>query len=145
MKRTGFLLAGLVVALVLAGLVSPFASGSPDGLEHTLLRGCTLDDEGEIVAGSCPAQAEEEHGLADSPLADYAVRGLDHEGLATGLSGVVGVLITLAVAGGLFWLVRRRAPAPAGGTTGAAGASGAAGPATDATSAAGPAEPAGRG
>lgn len=119
MKRAGFLLAGVVVTLVLAGLVSPFASGSPDGLEHTLLRGCTLDDEGEIVAGSCPAQAEEEHGLADSPLADYAVRGLDHEGLATGLSGVVGVLITLAVAGGLFWLVRRRTPAPAVSPAGA--------------------------
>ena len=113
MKRVGFLFAGLVVALVLAGLVSPFASGSPDGLEHTLLRGCTLDAEGEIVAGSCPAQAEAEHGLADSPLADYAVRGLDHEGLATGLSGVIGVLITLVVAGGLFWLVRRRRPATA--------------------------------
>lgn len=99
MKRWGFLLAGLLVSLVLAGVVSNFVSQSPDGLEHTAREGCTVDASGEIVDGSCIAQAEREHDLAGSPFADYALPGL---------SGVVGVLVTFAVAGGLFWLVRRR-------------------------------------
>ena len=32
-RTTGFLLAGLLVALVVAGIGSYYASGSPDGLE----------------------------------------------------------------------------------------------------------------
>jgi cobalt/nickel transport protein len=99
MKRWGFILAGLLVSLVLAGLVSNFASEAPDGLEHAAREGCTEDATGEIVGGSCIAQAERDHDLAGSPFADYAVPVV---------SGVVGVVITFAVAGGLFWLVRRR-------------------------------------
>lgn len=128
MKRLGFLLGGLVVALVLAGLVSPFASGDPDGLEHVLQRGCDFDGEGEVSSGTCPAQAEQEHRLADSPLADYGLRGVEQEGLATGLSGVIGVLITLLAGGGLFWLLRRRGPVPAAGPGRDTGPSGGAGP-----------------
>jgi cobalt/nickel transport protein len=56
------------------------------------------------------AQKEAEHQLADSPLADYGIRGIDNEYLSTGLAGVAGVLITFAVGGGLFWLARRREP-----------------------------------
>jgi hypothetical protein len=41
MKRWGFLLAGLAVCLLLAGVVSNFASSSPDGLEHAAREGCT--------------------------------------------------------------------------------------------------------
>ena len=46
--------------------------------------------------------------MAASPLADYAVGG--GEG-TVGVAGVIGVVVTLAVAGGLFWLLRRRDPA----------------------------------
>ena len=46
--------------------------------------------------------------LADGPLADYRWRGIGNEALATGLSGMAGVLITFAVGAGLFWLVRNR-------------------------------------
>jgi cobalt/nickel transport protein len=108
-RRYGwFLAAGLLVCLVLAGVVSAFASSSPDGLEHAALQGCTLDEDGEIVGGTCMAQAERDHDLADSVFADYGVRGLDNEALGTGLAGLVGVLLTFAVGGGLFWLIRRR-------------------------------------
>lgn len=105
------LLAGLAVALVLAGVVSGFASSAPDGLEHVTSQGCTLDAEGRVVEGSCPARATREHELADSPLAGYGFRGIGNEPLATGLAGVVGVLVTFAAGGGLFWLVRRSRPA----------------------------------
>ena len=105
-----FLVGGLVVALVLAGLVSPFASGEPGRAGARPALRVHFDEEGEVVGGTCPAQAEEEHGLADSPLADYGVAGSGPRGLATGLSGVIGVLITLLVGGGLFWLLRRARP-----------------------------------
>ena len=108
-KRLGWLLAGgLLVALLLAGVVSNFASGSPDGLDHAARQGCTFNADDEITGGTCMAQQEGEHQLGDSPLADYGIRGIDNECLSTGLSGVLGVLVTFGVGGGLFWLVRRR-------------------------------------
>lgn len=108
-RRTGaFILGGLLVALLLAGVVSNFASGHPDGLDSSLRQGCTFDADDNIVGGSCPAQETRDHELADSPLADYGVRGIDNTFLSTGLSGVLGVLLTFAIGGGLFWLARRR-------------------------------------
>ncbi|MFC0028565.1 PDGLE domain-containing protein [Micromonospora chaiyaphumensis] len=119
-----FVLGGLLVALVLAGVVSNYASAHPDGLDSSLLKGCTVNADDEITGGSCPAQQAKDHELADSPLADYGVRGVSNGFLSTGLSGVLGVLLTFAIGGGLFWLARRRGPA-----TGAA--TDQAGPATD--------------
>lgn len=107
-----FLLGGLLVALLLAGVVSNYASAHPDGLDSSLLRGCTVNTDGEITGGSCPAQQTRDHELADSPLADYGVRGVSNDFLSTGLSGVLGVLLTFALGGGLFWLARRRGPRP---------------------------------
>jgi cobalt/nickel transport protein len=103
-----FLAGGLLVALLLAGVVSNFASGSPDGLDSTALKGCTTDADGNITGGTCMAQQEGEHQLKDSPLADYGIRGIDNPYLSTGLSGVLGVLLTFGIGGGVFWLVRRR-------------------------------------
>ncbi|WP_027658965.1 PDGLE domain-containing protein [Salinispora fenicalii] len=108
-KRTwGFIASGLLVSLLLAGVVSGFASADPDGLESALREGCTVDAEGAVTGGDCPAQREQEHEIG-GPLADYGVTGIADDALATGLSGVVGVLLTFALAGGGFWLVRRRA------------------------------------
>jgi cobalt/nickel transport protein len=99
-KRTpGFLLAGLLVALLLAGVVSGFASDDPDGLEKV------AEEQGFL-------DAADDHALADGPLADYAVSGVDNERLSTGLAGVLGVTITFAFGLGLFALVRRRDRAP---------------------------------
>ncbi|MDX5459463.1 PDGLE domain-containing protein [Micromonospora tulbaghiae] len=106
-----FLLGGLLVALLLAGVVSNYASSHPDGLDSSLLKGCTVNADDEITGGSCPAQQAKDHELADSPLADYGVRGIGNDFVSTGLSGVLGVLLTFALGGGLFWLARRRTPA----------------------------------
>ncbi|BBH68910.1 membrane protein [Actinoplanes sp. OR16] len=108
MSKKIFLISGLLVALLLAGVVSSFASGSPDGLDYAAREGCTFDAEGEITGGTCMAQQEGEHQLGDSPLADYGIKGIDNSFLSTGLSGVLGVLITFGIGGGLFWVLRRR-------------------------------------
>jgi len=110
MTRRRFLVAGLLVAFLLAGVVSGFASSSPDGLDRTALEGCTVDTAGRITGGTCMAQKEHDHQLGGSPLAGYGIRGIDNPYLATGLSGVLGVAFTFAVGGGVFWLVRRRRP-----------------------------------
>ena len=110
MKKKTFLIAGLLVALLLAGVVSNFASGSPDGLDYAAREGCTFDAGDEITGGSCMARQEQDHQLADSPLADYQTTGVDDERLSGGLAGIIGVVVMLVLSTGLFWLVRRRDP-----------------------------------
>jgi cobalt/nickel transport protein len=110
MRTRVFLLIGLLVALGLAGIVSNFASSHPDGLDSVVRDGCTYDDADNKTGGTCVADRGEDTQTADSPLADYGIRGLDNRYLSTGLSGVLGVLITAGAGGGLFWLVRRRKP-----------------------------------
>jgi cobalt/nickel transport protein len=108
-RRLGWFLAGgLLVALLLAGVVSNFASSSPDGLDATTLKGCTVDANGTITGGQCPAQQAQGHQLAGGPLADYGIKGLANPHLSTGLAGVAGVLITFGLGAGLFWVLRRR-------------------------------------
>lgn len=110
-RRLGWFLAGgLLVALLLAGVVSNFASGSPDGLDATAREGCTFNAQDEITGGTCMAQREQAHQTEDSPLAGYGIRGIDNEFVAKGVSGALGVLLTFAIGGGVFWLVRRRTP-----------------------------------
>ncbi|MGW6875069.1 energy-coupling factor ABC transporter permease [Streptomyces xanthophaeus] len=88
---------GLVTALALAGIVSSFASTSPDGLEKVAA------DKG------IDAKADEyEHATAGSPLADYEIKDIGNDALSVGLAGVIGVGGTVAVGTGIFWAVRRR-------------------------------------
>ncbi|MFB4318453.1 PDGLE domain-containing protein [Actinomadura sp. 21ATH] len=98
MTTRRFFAAALLVTLVMAGIVSHYASSSPDGLEKV------AGDKG-ISAGEA---GEKEHALKDSPLGDYGVKGIDDARLSGGLSGVIGVGAVLLVGGGLFWALRRR-------------------------------------
>jgi cobalt/nickel transport protein len=104
-----FVVLGVLIALVLAGVVSAFASASPDGLDSVTRAGCTFNARGEVVSGSCIAQQARAHGLGDSPFAGYTTRGVGGAA-STGVSGVVGVLATLAIAFGLATALRRRGP-----------------------------------
>jgi cobalt/nickel transport protein len=90
-----FWIAGLVVALLIAGVASWYASGSPDGLEWVAERTGFID-------------TAEDSAVADSPLADYSVSGVGDGRLSGGLAGVLGVAVTLLVAGGLTLVLRRR-------------------------------------
>ena len=95
MRNRRFLLAGLLVALLIAGVGSYYASSHPDGLEY--------------VAGKTGfSHAQKDPVDTGSPFADYSTKGVDDERLSGGLAGVAGVLLTLAIGGGLFWALRRR-------------------------------------
>jgi cobalt/nickel transport protein len=104
-RPTGFVAAGLLVALLIAGVGSWYASSSPDGLEAT-------------AAEHGFDSTAQDSASAGSPLADYGVAGLGDGRLSGGVAGVVGVLLVLLLAGGLMLLVRRRSAgtSPAGTT-----------------------------
>ena len=72
-----FVTGGLLVAAALAFFVSPYASSSPDGLNKV------AEDQGFDATA-------DEHALDDSPLAGYAVEGVENESLSKGLSGSSG-------------------------------------------------------
>jgi hypothetical protein len=97
MRTRTLLLGGLLVALLLAGVASYYASAHPDGLEYVAEKTGFLD-------------SADDHANGDGPMADYSVDGVDSPRLAGGLAGVVGVLVTLVVAGGIGYAVRRRRP-----------------------------------
>ncbi|MFF2638302.1 energy-coupling factor ABC transporter permease [Streptomyces niveus] len=102
----GLLAAGLGTALLLAGVVSFYASASPDGLE-------------KVAADKGIDRKVEEHAAADSPLADYGVKDISNTRLSGGLAGMIGVGATVVVGSGIFYVVhRRRTPANAPVTTG---------------------------
>lgn len=97
-----FVLGGFLVALGLAVFVSPFASSSPDGLEKV------AEEEGFD-------EAARDHALAEGPLAEYNVRGVDGERVSTGVAGLVGVLVAFGLGVGVFALIRAlRADPPRG-------------------------------
>lgn len=87
----------LLVALLVAGVASYYASSHPDGLEYVAGKTGFLDS-----AEDSPA--------ADSPFADYQTKGVDDERVGGGLAGVIGVLLVLGIASGVAWGVRRRTP-----------------------------------
>ena len=85
---------GGLVCLLVAGVVSFFASGHPDGLEY--------------VAHSLGfSDTARDSATSSSPFADYTTSGVSQGFLSGGLAGVVGVLVVAAVMGGLVVLLRR--------------------------------------
>jgi cobalt/nickel transport protein len=97
-KNRRFLLVGLLVALLIAGVGSYYASSHPDGLEYV------AHQTGFIDSAKQPVDT-------GSPFADYGTEGVDDPRLSGGIAGVAGVGLTLLIGGGLFWVLRRRTPA----------------------------------
>jgi hypothetical protein len=90
-----FGIAGVLMALVFAVVVSQFAGDAPDGLERV------ATDEGFI-------DEAERHAFGSSLFADYATRGIGDERLSLAVAGTSGVVVVLLVGAGMMVAVRRR-------------------------------------
>lgn len=84
-----------VVSVVLAALVSIFASSQPDGLERVAMNAGFIEKE----------KSEWSYAL----LPDYSLRWLNDHWLGTTVSGLFGLLVMFAVVWLLFkWLAGKR-------------------------------------
>lgn len=88
------LVAGLLVTLVFAVVVSQFASRNPDGLDFV------AQQEGFASTAETPA-------TSGSPLANYGAGLTGTDTVDTAIAGLVGVIIVLLVGYVLFRLLRR--------------------------------------
>jgi hypothetical protein len=94
-----FVVAGLLVAGLLVVFVAPHASSTPDGLE-------------KIAAETGIDRDARPSAVADGPLADYGVAGVDSATAGTIVAGVIGVAVTFIVIVGAMWVLRRRRSRP---------------------------------
>lgn len=74
----------LILAIIAAVFLSPFASPFPDGLERV------AEDKGFLEKG-------EEKEIVHSPIPDYVFPGISNEKVATSIAGIIGTLLTLGV------------------------------------------------
>jgi cobalt/nickel transport system permease protein len=74
----------VAVTLVIAGVISLFASAHPDGLQFV---GAKLGFE-SAAQGSA---------AAGSPLAGYGVTGIGNAQVSGAIAGIIGVLVTISV------------------------------------------------
>ena len=82
-------LAPALAAVLIALVLSPFASSSPDGLEWVAEKLGFLRESAPLFA---------------APFAGYSLPGMLSEGLSTGLAGLVGVLAVLAFGGAMAFV-----------------------------------------
>jgi cobalt/nickel transport protein len=94
-----FLLAFLLVALLVAGVASYYASAHPDGLAYVAEKAGFGDQEQRSATD-------------DGPFAGYSTKGIDDDRVSGGVAGVAGSLIVLLLAGGLFTVLGRRRERP---------------------------------
>lgn len=76
----------LVASGIIATMLSPFASGFPDGLEWVAQKYQFLHESAPSFVG---------------PLPDYSVSWISNESISTGLAGLVGVALTFFIAWGV--------------------------------------------
>lgn len=88
------ILFGLMVAIFLAVVVSPFVSPLPDGLEKV------AQDKGFL-------KEEKVEPVFASPIPDYAWPGLESKKLATSAAGIAGTLLVFGIGYALAVLIRR--------------------------------------
>ncbi len=102
MKRRldGFIWIGLGISLLLALLLSPLASTSPDGLEKV------AETKGFSEKG------ESWKFWKHAPLSDYTLPWIENEKVSTALSGLIGTLAIFFIALGIGKLVKK---SPSGG------------------------------
>jgi cobalt/nickel transport system permease protein len=87
--------APLVGSVLLGAMLSPFASGFPDGLEWVAQKYQFLHEAAPAFVG---------------PMTDYAVPFIGHAWISTGLAGLFGVLMTFLIAWAAAKYFSRKAP-----------------------------------
>jgi len=98
-----FIMLSLALAVALGTALTPWASGSPDGLERVAGEKGFLDD-GRL------------NSIQDgSPIPDYAFPGIESERAATAVAGFVGTIGIFLLGVAIVWLVRRGRGSTAGG------------------------------
>ena len=90
-----FIIVGAIVSLFLDAFLSFYASSNPDGLEKV----------GESIGF---IETAKDSAVADSPLADYGVEGVEDARISGALAGIIGLAVTAAVSYGVFALVKRK-------------------------------------
>jgi len=97
MKRRldGFIWVGLGVSLLLALLLSPFASSSPGGLERV------AETKGFAEKG------EEWKLWKHAPFSEYTIPWIKNEKVSTALSGLVGTLAIFLIAFGIGKIIKK--------------------------------------
>jgi cobalt/nickel transport system permease protein len=89
----GFAAGGTAVALVFGAIVSQFAFSSPDGL-------ISVAEQTGFIS------QEQTHAFSEFLFSGYATQGIGNEVLSLAIAGVSGVLVTLGLAAGLFYITR---------------------------------------
>ena len=78
-----FIFIGLVITILIAAFISPFASKSPDGLEKVAA------DKGFLNMAKGVWRY--------SPFSDYSLAGIENKYISTGLTGIIGVIIVFVI------------------------------------------------
>jgi cobalt/nickel transport system permease protein len=86
---------GALLAVILAAVVSFYASSQPDGLNKV------AEDHGIAVA-------ERDSATAGSPLADYSLTAVTNERFGNAAAGLAGLAATAAVGFSLFYVLKGR-------------------------------------
>lgn len=97
-RNRAFIITGLSVSLLVAILLSPFASSDPDGLDR-VSQDLKFEDR---ATEDTPAQKLPSYSVFE----EYALRGVP-EGVATPLAGFVGTLAVFGLAWGIGKLAVR--------------------------------------
>jgi len=95
MTTKKIVLIGLAISIIIASMLSFYASANPDGLEFV------AEQVGFLNTAKDSA-------VASSPLADYALTGLENERFSVGIAGIVGVILTAIISFGLFTFLKKR-------------------------------------
>jgi cobalt/nickel transport system permease protein len=94
-----FILIGIAAAVALVAFVAPNANANPDGLE-------------KVAADKTIDAGARDHALADGPLADYGVDGVDNRYVGTWVAGLAGIGATFVIGAGLVYVARRTRRSP---------------------------------
>ena len=102
MSNNNILIAGAVIAIIIAILAPFFASSNPDGLDKNLIELVGLGSEEqaeEIIGERVPIEYE-------APMADYSIEGMGKLGEVGAI--VIGTLLVLIISLGIGKIVEKK-------------------------------------